>query len=52
MFISTNVTRISIEFDVKDMNMILRTRNCGLHLYTSRHKIDYPWYSVVGAVKK
>lgn len=59
MFISTNTTNmiitnvagISIEFAVEDLNMNLKTRNDGLHLYTSRNKIDYPWYLVVDDVR-
>lgn len=25
--------------------------NDGLHVYTSRHKIDYPWYLIVDVIK-
>lgn len=46
----TNVSRISIEFDVEDLNMILKTMNKELDIYTSRQRIDYLWYSVVNAV--
>lgn len=31
----TNVCRISIKFDVEDLNMILKTRNKELDIYTS-----------------
>lgn len=46
----TNVCRISIEFDVEDLNMILKTTNKELDIYTSRQRIDYPCYYVVNAV--
>lgn len=40
--IVTNIAGILIEFDVKDLNMILRTKDEGFHVYTSRSRIDHP----------
>lgn len=31
--------------------MILRTSNDGLRFYTFKHRIDYPWYSIVEFVE-
>ena len=49
--IFTNVAGIHLEFDVEDLNMILRTQNEGFLVYTSRSRIDHPWYSVVDVVQ-
>ena len=53
MFISSQITNrvvtsvggIPIEFNVVNLNKILRTPNEGLELYTTRRRINYPWYS-------
>ena len=46
----TNFVGILIEFDVEDLNMILRTKNEGFHVYTFRNRIDHPGYLVVNVV--
>ncbi|KDO41696.1 hypothetical protein CISIN_1g044361mg, partial [Citrus sinensis] len=38
--IVTNIAGILIEFDVKDLNMILRTKDEGFHVYTSRNVVQ------------
>ena len=50
--VGTSIGGIPIEFDVVDLNKILRTPNEGLELYTARGRIDYPWYSVEDVVRK
>lgn len=50
--IVTNVGGIPIEFDVTTLNRILGTPNDGLELYSTRTKIDYPWFSIENAVRK
>lgn len=49
--ISINVAGIPIKFNIELLNMILRTRNDGLYLYTSKYKIDYPRYSIGDVVR-
>ena len=48
--IVTSIGGIPIEFDVANLNKILRTPNKGLELYTARGIIDYPWYFVEDVV--
>lgn len=50
--IVTSVGRIHIEFDVADLNQILRTANEGLELYIAKRKTYYSWYSVEDVVRK
>lgn len=50
--IVTSVGGIHIEFDVVDLNDILRTPNERLEHYTAKSKIDYSWYSVEDIVRK
>ena len=50
--IVTSIGGVHVEFDVALLNRILRTLNEGLELYSSRAKIDYPWFSIENVVRK
>lgn len=49
--VTTNVAGIPIEFDVQKLNAILKTSNDRFRVYSSRHRIEETWFSVVDAVR-
>lgn len=49
--ILTNVYGVPIEFDVRDLNMIIWTKNESLKLYTSRMKLQFSNFIRVKGVK-
>lgn len=49
--VTTNVAGIPIEFDAQKLNTILKTSNDGFCVYSSRHRIEETWFSVVDAVR-